>query len=126
MGFSRQECWSGYPFPSPGDLLHPGNEPRSPALPADSLASEPPGRPKTWIEAQIFYLLTVWSEACLLHFLSLRVLALNTMALITTPPCVVLIMESDNVSKALCSARKAVLKCELLLFLSFNITVLII
>ena len=32
MGFSRQECWSGLPFPSPGDLPDPGIEPRSPAL----------------------------------------------------------------------------------------------
>ena len=32
MGFSRQEYWSGLPFPSPGDLLDPGIEPRSPAL----------------------------------------------------------------------------------------------
>ena len=35
MGFSRQEYWSGLPFPSPGDLLHPGIKPRSPALQAD-------------------------------------------------------------------------------------------
>ena len=32
MGFSRQEYWSGLPFPSPGDLLDPGVEPRSPTL----------------------------------------------------------------------------------------------
>ena len=44
MGFSRQECWSGLPFPSPGDLPHPGIEPGSPALQADALASEPPGK----------------------------------------------------------------------------------
>ena len=37
MGFSRQECWSGLPFPSPGDLPNPGIEPRSPALQADAL-----------------------------------------------------------------------------------------
>ena len=43
MGFSRQECWSGLPFPSPGDLSNPGVEPRSPALQADALPSEPPG-----------------------------------------------------------------------------------
>ena len=43
MGFSRQECWSGLPFPSPGDLPNPGIEPRSPALQADTLTSEPPG-----------------------------------------------------------------------------------
>ena len=43
MGFSRQEYWSGLPFPSPGDLPDPGIEPRSPALEADALTSEPPG-----------------------------------------------------------------------------------
>ena len=37
MGFSRQEYWSGLPFPSPGDLLHPGIEPGSPALQVGSL-----------------------------------------------------------------------------------------
>ena len=42
MGFSRQEYWSGLPFPSPGDLPDPGSEPRSPALQADALTSEPP------------------------------------------------------------------------------------
>ena len=46
MGFSRQEYWSGLPFPSPGDLLDPGIEPRSPALQADALTSEPPGKPR--------------------------------------------------------------------------------
>ena len=45
MGFSRQEYWSGLPFPSPGDLPDPGIEPRSPALEADALTSEPPGKP---------------------------------------------------------------------------------
>ena len=39
---SRQEYWSGLPFPSPGDLPNPGIEPRSPTLQADSLSSEPP------------------------------------------------------------------------------------
>ena len=43
MGFSRQEDWSGLPFPSPGDLPDPGMEPGSPALQADALPSEPPG-----------------------------------------------------------------------------------
>ena len=36
MGFSRQEYWSGLPFPSPGDLPNPGIEPGSPALEADA------------------------------------------------------------------------------------------
>ena len=49
MGFSRQEYWSGLPFPSPGDLPDPGIESRSPALQADTLTSEPPGKPYTCI-----------------------------------------------------------------------------
>ena len=42
MGFSRQEYWSGLPFPSPGDLPNPGIEPGSPSLEAEALTSEPP------------------------------------------------------------------------------------
>ena len=42
MGLSRQEYWSGLPFPSPGYLPEPGIEPGSPALQADTLLSEPP------------------------------------------------------------------------------------
>ena len=45
MGFSRQEYWSELSFPSPGDLPDPGIEPRSPALQADALTSEPVGKP---------------------------------------------------------------------------------
>ena len=45
MGFSRQEFWSGLPFPSPGDLPNPGFKPRSPTLQAVSLLSEPPRKP---------------------------------------------------------------------------------
>ena len=45
MGFPRQQYWSGLPFPSPGQLSNPGIKPRSPALQADSLPSEPPGQP---------------------------------------------------------------------------------
>ena len=46
MGFSRQEYWSGLPFPSPGDLPDPGIEPKSPALQAEALTSEQPGKLK--------------------------------------------------------------------------------
>ena len=46
MGFSREEYWSGLPFPSPRDLPNPGIEPGSPALQADDLTSEPPGKQK--------------------------------------------------------------------------------
>ena len=44
-GFSRQEYWSGPPCPPPGDLPSPAIEPRCPALQADSLPTEPPGKP---------------------------------------------------------------------------------
>ena len=53
MGFSRQEYWSGLPFPSPGDFPNPGIEPWSPALQADDLPSELWGKPliiTTWVE----------------------------------------------------------------------------
>ena len=43
MGISRQEYWSGLPFPSPGDLPNPGVKPRSPVLQAVSLLLELPG-----------------------------------------------------------------------------------
>ena len=58
MGLSRQEYWSGLPFPSPGDLPDPGIEPRSPTLEADALTSEQPGKPNrtqqyhTWVCTQ--------------------------------------------------------------------------
>ena len=59
--FSRQECWSGLPFPSPGDLPDPGIEPGSPALQADALPSEPPGKPN---ETETGLYRTVESELC--------------------------------------------------------------
>ena len=46
MGFSRQEYWSGLPFPSSGDLRDPGTEPRSPTLQVDSLPAETQGKPR--------------------------------------------------------------------------------
>ena len=57
MRFSRQVCWSGLPFPSPGDLPDPGMEPRSPALQADTLPSEPPGKPQPYTTGVHF---TIW------------------------------------------------------------------
>ena len=50
--FSRQEYWSGLPFPSPGDLPDPGIKPGSPALQADSVPSEQPG--KLWMNKESF------------------------------------------------------------------------
>ena len=54
-GFSRQECWSELPFPSPGDLPDSGIKPMSSALWADSLQSEPPEKPKSEVK---------WSKSC--------------------------------------------------------------
>ena len=64
MEFSRQEYWSGLPFPSPGDLPNPGIKARSPALRTDALPSEPPGNhyrhcrislvvPLTWMNIEL-------------------------------------------------------------------------
>ena len=62
MGFSRQEYWSGLPFPSPGYLPDPGIEPSSPALKADTLPSEPPGNSFTLNGSQRH----LWTR-CYLH-----------------------------------------------------------
>ena len=62
MEFSRQEYWSGLPFPSPGDLPNPGIEPGSPALQADALLSEPPLRGhKNNLPLQLLLPLTTFS-----------------------------------------------------------------
>ena len=58
MRFSRQEYWSGLPFPSPGDLPNSGIEPGSPAFQADALNTEPPGKPSV---IQIFFYVFMWS-----------------------------------------------------------------
>ena len=55
MGFPRQEHWSELPFPSPGDLPDPGIEPRSPALQADSLPTEPRGKPQRGSMSPLHY-----------------------------------------------------------------------
>ena len=52
--FPRQAYWSGLPLPSPVDLHNPGIEPWSPALQADALLSEPPGKPPTKQRRQYF------------------------------------------------------------------------
>ena len=53
VGFSRQEYWSGLPFPSPGHLPNPGIEPRSPALAGGFFTTEPPGKPILYIAVYI-------------------------------------------------------------------------
>ena len=69
MGFSRQKYWSGLPFPSPGDLPDPGIKPRSPALEADALTSEPPGKPALPIHDIIYFQVTYYSVVYLVIFI---------------------------------------------------------
>ena len=69
MGFSRQEYWRGLLFPSPGDLPDPGIEPRSPALWADSLTSEPPEISLfSNVLGNLFYVWNILRLACFLSF----------------------------------------------------------
>ena len=65
MEFSRQEYWSGLPFPSPGDLPNPGIKPRSPALQADALLSEPPS-----FLHSLYIWIIVFYHMCLLQIFS--------------------------------------------------------
>ena len=67
MGFSRQEYWSGLPFPSPGDLPDPGIETGSPALEADALTSEPPGKPQCYLKS-VSWLSDLWETDFTLQF----------------------------------------------------------
>ena len=65
MGFSRQEFWSGLPCPSPGDLPNLEIEPRSPALQADALTSEPQRKPwhfHCWWECKLIQ--PLWRTVC--------------------------------------------------------------
>ena len=69
MEFSRREYWSGWPFPSPGDLPDPGIEHRSPALQADALPSEPPGKQenKVYHSFHCFPIYLPWSDGTRCH-----------------------------------------------------------
>ena len=76
-GFSRQEYWSGFPCPSPGDLLNPGIIHRSPTLQVDSLPFEPLGKPVyldtifkclwgwMWFKSQFLFLFIYFRMCCL-------------------------------------------------------------
>ena len=63
MAFSRQEYWSGLKFPSPGDLPNPGIKPRSPALWADTLSSQPLGKANSHCPS--LYSNTIKSPGCI-------------------------------------------------------------
>ena len=72
MGFSKQEYWSGLPFPCPGDLPDPGIEPRSPALQADTLTSEPPGKPQSVQSVKLIH--GLWRFSLSLRFLKMMLM----------------------------------------------------
>ena len=79
MGFSRQEYWSGLPFSSLGDFPDPGIEPRSPALQADALTSEPPGKPK--IIQDVFFLGSCISSISVIVLRFIHVSGINVLLL---------------------------------------------
>ena len=64
MGFFRKEYWRGLPFLSPGDLSSPEMESWSPALQADSLPSEPPGKPNFKITSGKYFLSHISIQPC--------------------------------------------------------------
>ena len=51
MGYSRQECWSGLPFPPPGNIFDTGIEPTSPLLSGRFFTTEPPGKPPVVLDS---------------------------------------------------------------------------
>ena len=65
--FSRQEFWSGLPFPSPGDLPNPGIEPRSPALQVNSLPAEPQGKPFCLISHNFYCIFSILGVLVFTH-----------------------------------------------------------
>ena len=78
MGFSRQEYWSGLPFPSPGDLLDSGIEPGSPPLQADALPSKPPGQTlNISIYYYIYYCIYYYKLILLVAFVSLALFSVS-------------------------------------------------
>ena len=79
MGFSRQEYWSGLPFPSSGDLPNPGIEPGSSALQPDSLLSEPSGKPAWQL---------IWGNNEIAHFIKNLLCIMSLMYIITSVPSI--------------------------------------
>ena len=84
MEFSRQEYWSGSPFSSPGDLPDPGIKPRSPALQADGLLSEPPEKP---ILCTRKFITVMWKPLACVHVVLSRFSPVQLFATLWTVPC---------------------------------------
>ena len=87
VGFPRQEYWSGLPFPSSGYLPDPGIEPESPTLRADTLTSEPPGKPNMVIIQDNYSNLTrVMVTKCVSQFFEAAQWMFNTIIVIVSIP----------------------------------------
>ena len=92
MGFSRQEYWSGLPFPSPGDLPNPRIKPKSPALQGNALPSEPPGKPQEVTKAKAMAIgvapwpqVTAGQEVQRIHHLQAFQWFVSTQVLVVNP-----------------------------------------
>ena len=72
LGFSRQEYWSGLPFPSPGDLSNPGIKPGSPELQVDSLPTDLQGKPPILLNSSE-------KKPCQIPMLEIHLLAYTTL-----------------------------------------------
>ena len=92
MGFSRQEYWSGVPFPSPGDLPDPRIEPRSPALQADALPCKPPGKPCYILYSRCWLFVGFVAQR---YFLLLCGLSVHAVHIITAWKFLLLVMSSQ-------------------------------
>ena len=86
MEFPGQEYWSVLPFPSPGDLPDPGIKSEYPALQADSLPSEPPGKPNYICVCVYTYVCVyVWIYAYVYIYVVVIVQLLSCVCLFATP-----------------------------------------
>ena len=86
MEFSRQEYWRWKQFPSPGDPPHPRIKRRSPVLQAESLLSEPPGKPSIWPNTIFAFSFNLFPKACTFDNLLLNELRLDIYFILYTKP----------------------------------------
>ena len=84
MGFSRQKYWSGLPFPSPGDVPDLGIKPESPALQADPLPPDSPGKPK-YIQMPCYVYLQCLSLSLHVHLIYVGGMSFPSESITQTP-----------------------------------------